>query len=126
MCQRQTGSAFALNLVIEADCVEILSGDPRPVRTPTDDGRIKTTYRCPSCQVTIFSRSTHPGLRFVRAGTLDNAAEIFPDAHIFTRSKLPWVALEDSVPAFETTYVRETLWPTSSLKRLAALDSRPR
>jgi hypothetical protein len=41
--------------------------------------------------------------------------------HIFTRSKLPWIALPDSVPAFEVYYDTRALWPAASLERLDAL-----
>jgi hypothetical protein len=122
LCQRHSGSAFALNLVIEADRVEILAGEPKPVDVETDDGRIKTRFRCPACQVAVFTRSAHPGLRFVPAGTLDDPSAIRPGAHIFTRSKLPWVVLEGSTPAFVASYERESVWPAPSLARLAALD----
>jgi hypothetical protein len=122
LCQRQSGTAFALNLVIEAERVEFVTGEPRPVAVEIDDGRIKTTYRCPACQVAIFGQSTNPDLRFVRAGTLDDASDVVPDAHIFTRSKLPWVVLDPSTPAFEASYDRDAVWPAASLERLAARD----
>jgi hypothetical protein len=122
LCQRHTGSAFALNLVIEADRLEILAGEPQPVDVETGDGRVKTRFRCPSCQVAVFTRSAHAGLRFVHAGTLDDPSAIQPGAHIFTRSKLPWIVLEGSTPAFVAAYERESVWPAASLARLAALD----
>ena len=37
-CQRQTGSAFVINLLIETDRVELLAGIPQPVAVPRDDG----------------------------------------------------------------------------------------
>ena len=63
-------------------------------------------------------------MRFVRGGTLDEPSSIEPDAHIYTRSKLPWVTLPDSVPAFDEYYDSKTLWPAASLDRLAALRAR--
>jgi len=33
-CQRQTGSAFVINVLIEADRVELLAGDPQAVSVP--------------------------------------------------------------------------------------------
>jgi hypothetical protein len=120
-CQRQTGSAFVINLLIEADRVELLAGVPRPVDVPRDDGSKQEIFRCPTCQVAVFSRYTHPGLRFVRAGTLDDPSGVVPDVHIFTRSKLSWIRLPESVPAFEVYYDTKALWPTASLERLAAI-----
>jgi hypothetical protein len=120
-CQRQTGSAFVINLLIEADRVELLAGDPLPVDVPRDDGSTQRIFRCPSCQVAVFSQYTHPGVRFVRGGTLDRPSEVTPDVHISTRSKLSWVTLPDSVPAFEVYYDLKALWPAESLARLEAI-----
>ena len=58
---------------------------------------------------------------FVRGGTLDQPSGIAPDVHIFTRSKLPWITLPDSVPAFEVYYDSKALWPAASLERLRAI-----
>ena len=123
-CQRQTGSAFVVNLLIEADRVEVLAGDPRPVDVPRDDGSVQRIYRCPTCQVAVFSEYTRPEVLFVRGGTLDRPSEVAPDVHIFTRSKLPWVALPDSVPAFDVYYDRKVLWPAASLERFDAALAR--
>jgi hypothetical protein len=72
-CQRQTGSAFVINLLIEADRVELLAGDPQPVDVARDDGSKQRIFRCPDCQVAVFSEYGRPEVRFVRAGTLDEA-----------------------------------------------------
>jgi hypothetical protein len=120
-CQRQTGSAFVINVLIEADRVELLAGAPQPVAVPRDDGSKQQVWRCPTCQVALFSAYTRPDIRFVRAGTLDDPASVAPDVHIFTRSKLPWVTLPDSVPAFDVYYDTKKLWPAASLERLEAL-----
>ena len=120
-CQRQTGSAFVINLLIESDRVELLAGDPRPVDVPRDAGKKQRVFRCPVCQVAVYSRYTRAGIRFVRGGTLDEPASIAPDVHIYTRSKLSWVTLPSSVPAFAAYYDTAKLWPAESLKRLAEL-----
>ena len=121
-CQRQTGSAFVLNALIESDRVEILSGAPQPVSMPTDSGRPHDIYRCPSCQIAVWSDYGRRGvLHFLRVGTLDEPSAIAPDVHIYTRSKLPWVALPEGVPAFEAYYDTKSLWPAESLKRREAL-----
>jgi hypothetical protein len=123
-CQRQTGSAFVINLLIEADRVELLAGAPQPVDVPRDDGSTQRIFRCPTCQVAVYSQYGRPEVRFVRGGTLDDPAQVAPDVHIFTRSKLSWVALPESVPAFEVYYDTKALWPGASLERLAAVRGR--
>jgi hypothetical protein len=120
-CQRQTGSAFVLNAIIETDRVELLAAHPLPVAVPTDSGLPHRIFRCPSCQTALFSEyGGRVALRFVRVGTLDDPTALRPDVHIFTRSKLPWLRLPDDVPAFEVYYDPKTLWPAESLARRAA------
>jgi hypothetical protein len=117
-CQRQTGSAFVINLLIEAERVEVLAGEPQPIEVPRDDGSKQRISRCPTCQVAVFSDYGRPEILFVRGGTLDQPSSVTPDVHIFTKSKLPWVTLPDSVPAFEVYYDSKALWPADSLERL--------
>jgi hypothetical protein len=120
-CQRQTGSAFVINVLIETDRVELLAGEPEAVDVPRDGGSIQRIYRCPDCHVAVFSHYGWPELRFVRAGTLDAPSSVAPDIHIFTRSKLPWVTLPPDVPAVEIYYDRKELWPIASNERLDAV-----
>ena len=120
-CQRQTGSAFVINLLIEADRMELQAGDPQPVEVPRDDGSKQRIFRCPTCQVALFSEYGGGGGRGVRGGTLDQPSSVEPDVHIFTRSKLPWITLPDSVPAFDEYYDSKALWPAARLERLAAV-----
>ena len=120
-CQRQTGSAFVINLMIEADRMELLAGAPRPVEVPRDDGSTQRIFRCPNCEVAVFSEYGRPELVYVRAGTLDRPAAVTPDVHIFTRSKLGWIELPESTPAFEVYYDTKALWPAASLARLDAV-----
>ena len=122
-CQRQTGSAFVINLLIEAERVELLTGEPQAIDVPRDDGSTQRIHRCPVCQVAVFSEYGMPTVWFVRGGTLDEPASVTPDVHIYTRSKLPWVTLPESAPAFEVFYDPKTMWPAASRQRFAALVS---
>jgi hypothetical protein len=112
-----------INALIEADRVELLSGEPNQVDVPRDDGSTQPIWRCPTCEIALYSQYTSPNVRFVRAGTLDDPASVQPDVHIFTKSKLPWVALPEDVPSYEVFYELDALWPAESLARLEALRS---
>jgi len=121
-CQRQTGSAFVINALIETDRVAILSGDPEPAAMPTDSGRPHQIYRCRNCRTAVWSEyGGLAALRFVRVGTLDNPAALAPDVHIYVRSKLPWITLSQSTPAFDAYYDSAKLWPVASLERRRAI-----
>lgn len=114
-CQRQTGSAFVLNALIETDRVMLLSGELTMHEMPTDSGRPHDVHRCATCGTAVWSDYGRRGyLRFVRVGTLGNPDTIMPDVHIYTRSKLPWVRLPEGARAFEAYYDMKTEWPPES------------
>jgi hypothetical protein len=125
-CQRQTGSAFVINLLIERDRVELLAGDPEDVAVPRDDGSEQVISRCPSCRIALFSTYTSPRIAFVRGGTLDDPTGITPDVHIFTRSKVGWLELPEATPAFDAFYDPKTLWPAETRERYRAAASADR
>jgi hypothetical protein len=122
-CQRETGSAFALNAMIEADRVELLSGEVELVDTPSASGKGQRIWRCPNCRVAVWSNYAGAGdsVRFMRVGTLDEPDRLPPDIHIFTMSKQPWVALPSGAPAVREYYKPKEMWPVESQRRFAAL-----
>jgi hypothetical protein len=103
-CQRQTGSAFVINLLMEAERMDLLAGTPRQVDVPRDDGSVQAIFRRIQCEVAIFSEYSRPQVRYVRGGTLDDPTHVTPDVHIFTRSKVHWVTLPAGAPAFDVYY----------------------
>ena len=122
-CQRETGSAFVLNAMIEADRVELLAGQPEMVLTPSASGKGQKIWRCPNCRIAVWSNYPGAGdaVRFVRVGTLDNPDAMPPDIHIFTMSKQPWVVLPEGTPAVPEFYDIKTTWPSESLERRKAI-----
>ncbi len=122
-CQRESGSSYALNAMIEADRVLLLDGDVDVVATPSASGKGQKIGRCPHCRVAVWSNYAGAGdaVRFVRVGTLDEPDRLPPDIHIFTTSKQPWVVIPAGVPAMHEYYDRNAHWPEASLERRAAL-----
>jgi hypothetical protein len=123
-CQRETGTVFALNAMIEADRVELLGeGQPELVDTPSASGKGQKIWRCPKCRVAVWSNysGSGDGVRFVRVGTLDEPARVPPDIHIFTSSKQPWVVLPASAKAVPEFYKPKETWPAETQERFAAL-----
>jgi hypothetical protein len=122
-CQRETGSAFALNAMIEADRVELLSGVPAMVDTPSNSGKGQKIARCPRCHVAVWSNYAGAGdaVRFVRVGTLLEPDRLPPDIHIFTASKQPWVVLPPGTPAVAEYYDRRHYWPAECNARRDAM-----
>jgi len=126
-CQRQNGSAFAVNALIEAERVELLAGDVEELIIPSPSGKGQTIARCPNCRVAVWSNYYMGGLkghvRFVRVGSLDNPDLMPPDVHIFTCSKQAWVILPPKARSAEDFYDVNATWALESLKRLDALEA---
>jgi hypothetical protein len=122
-CQRESGAAFALNAMIEADRVQILEGAVEMVATPTLSGKGQKISRCPKCRIALWSNYSGAGdaIHFVRVGTLDEPDRLPPNIHIFTSSKQPWMVLTPGVPAVAEYYKASEIWPKASLERRALI-----
>lgn len=126
-CQRQSGSAFAVNALIEANRVECLQGEVAEVMVPSPSGANQRISRCPKCQVAVWSNYLVMGggigdaVRFIRVGTLDDPGKVTPHVHIYTSSKQPWVVLPPDAVAVDEYYVTEEVWSEESLERRKAL-----
>jgi hypothetical protein len=122
-CQRETGSAFAVNALIETDRVKLTHGVPQPVHTPSNSGKGQIILRCPNCRVAVWSHYNGAGAKvaFIRTGTLDAPHDIAPDIHIFTTTKRPWVVLPAETPNVPEYFNAKEYWPAESLARRAAL-----
>jgi len=126
-CQRQSGSAFAVNALIETDRVELLQGDVAEVTVPSRSGKGQRIARCPNCQVAVWSHylilsgGIGDAFRFIRVGTLDDPGSMPPDVHIYTSSKQPWVTLSPDDLVVDEYYVTDEVWPRESLERRAVL-----
>jgi len=122
-CQRETGSAFVINALIETAHLARLSGQPELVLTPSNSGKGQTIARCPSCRIALWSHYAGLGerLSFVRVGTLDEPDRFAPDVHIYTESKQPWVVIPAAARSFPQYYSSREVWSEASLARREAL-----
>ncbi|MFV8817006.1 GFA family protein [Haliea sp. E17] len=124
-CQRETGSAFVLNAMVETASVELTSGTPARSERPSASGIGQQVYSCPRCEVPLWSHfGGREQIAFVRVATLENPALCPPDIHIFTTTRQPWVKLDDSVPVMDEFYRRSEFWPEAAYQRYQqALES---
>jgi hypothetical protein len=122
-CQRETGSAFVLNALIETERLLLVSGSPARIHTPSNSGKGQAIMRCPRCEVAVWSHYAGAGdkLSFVRVGTLDEPDRFPPDIHIYTESKQPWVQLPAGARAVPQYYDRREVWSVAALERRRAI-----
>lgn len=120
-CQRETGTAFALNAMIETSQLTVLRGHAQFAKLPTDSGNRHWAACCPRCHTLLWNAhgSRSPVIVYLRVGTLEAPQAWPPQAHIFVRSKLPWMVLEPAIPAFAGYYDAAGTWPADSLARYA-------
>jgi len=125
-CQRETGTAHALNALYEADRVVHTADEPEIVVTPSASGKGQKIARCSTCRVAVWSNYPQAGsaIRFVRVGTMDNPDLCPPDIHIYTSSKQPWVTLPPGDKAVPEFYNVDAVWPAESLERRRILRAK--
>lgn len=118
-CQRETGTAFALNALIETSAVKLLKGVVEVVATPSSSGKGQNISRCPHCKVALWSNYAAAGeaMRFIRIGTLDEPEQVKPDIHIYTSSKQDWVQIPADVRSMPAFYRLPEVWSAESLER---------
>jgi hypothetical protein len=130
VCQKQTGTAFALNALFEAAHVELIKDSPIEIATPSPSGKGQTIARCPKCQVAVWSNYFMGGIkemiRFIRVGTLDDPDLLPPDVHIYTESKQPWVSLSHDAEVYEKFYDFDKTWTIQNENRRTRLLAKAR
>jgi hypothetical protein len=100
-CQRQTGSAFGLSMIVHREAVEVLRGEPRLFEVSMPDGRTKRGRCCPECPVRLWGEPVKlPQLLILRPGTFDDPGVHEPFGDIWTQSARPWVGFTRG-PRFE-------------------------
>jgi len=98
-CQKQSGSAFGMSLVIAPKSFQLQSGTLSTFHTSTASGRDKVCAFCPTCGVRIYNATS--ALMSIKVGTLDDTSQIKPDAHYWTKRKQAWSQLPQDVPCYE-------------------------
>nr|WP_205624856.1 GFA family protein [Geminicoccus roseus] len=121
-CQQVSGSAFAVNTIIETRRLTLWGVAPTVVTTPSALPAGKKLHRCPRCATALWSNHAAFGeaIAFVFVGTLDRPDALVPALHCYTASRQPWVVLDSHLPAHEGTYDPRWHWSTASQARLAA------
>ena len=101
-CQRQSGSAFGMTLVVKEEDFRLTHGEPKSFTSTSDAGRAKFGAFCPECGTRIYHKPEYrKGTVSVKPGTLDDTSMLKPGIHIWTGSKQPWITIPEDVEAHE-------------------------
>ncbi|MCK0128139.1 GFA family protein [Erythrobacter sp. F6033] len=100
-CQKQSASAFGISVPVAQDNFT-LEGEVLMWRRPTDSGSFTNCYFCAECGTRIYhAGESRPSKVTIKGGSLDNASELAPVAHIWTISKQAWVVLPEGIPQWD-------------------------
>ena len=126
-CQRESGTAFAINVLIESEKLKLAAGEVDWLKRPSNSGQGQDLAFCWKCGTILWSHygAAKDRIAFVRAGTLLDPSKVTPDIHIYTCSKLPWIELPNSVPSVAEYYRRSEHWPEQSIERYRAATAGP-
>ena len=94
-CQRLSGAAWSMSMVISAEHVELLAGSPVAFDKAADSGRVVRMQGCGACGVKVWNEPlAAPGTLILKPGTLDDSSWAVPVGNIWTDSALPWVHID--------------------------------
>lgn len=100
-CQKVSGSAFSVNLVVRKDQV-VFDGHMGSYRDTAESGNILHRRFCSNCGSSLASEpEARPGVLVLKAGTLDSHDQVRPTAQIWVRSAQPWVKFAEPLETFE-------------------------
>ena len=101
-CQRQSGSAFGMSLIVPKDSFRLLAGAPKIFTRAADSGASVACAFCPDCGTRIYHAPTSKvGTLNVKPGTLDDTSWLAPNVHVWTKNKQPWVLVPEGVKSLE-------------------------
>jgi hypothetical protein len=102
-CQRQSGTAFSVVVVVPRDAFNVSGESLSTYRTVGDDhGQETERHFCSACGSPIYSSSpAMPDAVFVKAGTLDDRSWLEPQLEVWGRSAQPWLEPTEGRPRLE-------------------------
>lgn len=91
-CQRASGSAFSVNLLVREGDYEQL-GETKSFLDTGDSGLSSYRHFCGGCGSPVMTKAMNlPGMVLVKAGTLDDPQGLRPQAEIYTDHAAKWHA----------------------------------
>lgn len=100
LCQKRTGSAFSFSVVLPADGLELVAGQPLRTERLLADGSRNISWICSACYSRIYTqREVGPTIN-LRAGTLDDTSQLRPVAQFWTVSAQPWALITNDVLSY--------------------------
>lgn len=101
-CQRFTGSVFSAEVIFPRESLRILTGTPKGYSVIAESGNKIERQFCGRCGSGLFAvLDKRPTSVSVQAGTLDDKSKFKPSFHVWTRSQVKTVRINDELKTFD-------------------------
>lgn len=105
LCQKQSGSAFAMAAAFPAGSMTLNGTAPAMFLRDGHEGRRFRCYFCPDCGSRIyhqwFGEAGDAPFYNIKPGTLDDTSWLRPGCHVWTGNAQPWVRFGPDDVVFE-------------------------
>ena len=101
-CQRLSGGTHTMSMVVSRPLLQLTAGRLHAHEKVAASGRIAVMMLCTECGSLIWNEPmTAPDLRILKPGTLDDMSWAAPVGNIWTKSKAPFVQIDEALINFE-------------------------
>ncbi|MEJ6010437.1 GFA family protein [Novosphingobium aquae] len=99
-CQRQSGTAFSVLLVVPTVAL-LVQGQTTVYQDRGDSGAEVARHFCNHCGSSLFTAlPSRPDVRFIKAGTLDDPSFMAPKLHVWCASAWHSTVIPDDATVF--------------------------
>lgn len=100
-CQKQSGSAFSVNLVVASAVLDTVGVLATFVDTADSGQKLERKF-CPCCGSPVYTRPLgNPAVTYLKAGTLDDTTRVRPDTQVWVASAQQWVSINAHLVTFQ-------------------------
>ncbi len=97
-CQKQSGSAFSINVLVPHDQIEVEGEALTQFDVKGDSGENVSRNFCNLCGSPLFNVLDHfGGLAAIKAGTMDDSSWVKPGVQIWCDSARSWGVLDGDI-----------------------------
>lgn len=102
-CQRQSGSAFAMSMIVPRPALIFVAGTLARWSRTTERGNVLDGGFCAACGTRLVHYpSVNEQVAVLKPGTLDDTRWLSPVGHIWVRSAQDWVSIPSDSLIFES------------------------
>ena len=100
-CQKVSGSAFSVNVVVPAPSLTWQGQSLASYADKGESGKPLSRKFCRNCGSSLATETEAlPGAIIIKAGSLDDKSWLKPNYHLWTNSAQPWVRIEPGATTF--------------------------